>query len=281
MVTATRYIGTCPVCYGQHKLHKGVVVLHGYLRPGDGYIRGNCPGVGWQPFELSPDGTIAFIEGHLQPDLDRSEQFLNKLLDGSITELRVEVYEPVGWGKRERKFKTITPDDVNWRSVLRSTTINTENHIRYVKRDIDERTQKVAAWRLEPVHTEQEVVQQKARITDARRAQIDEARAGRRAKREALDAKARAREQEQLDLIEEYRELFHHLAAMPQTQAVRAEAKLAWVKMHKRMDKKGYLHFYPHKLQADESLETLGLALPYLTRAGMAYSNDLGWEPRP
>lgn len=281
MVTATRYIGTCPVCYGHHKLHKGVVVLHGYLRPGDGYIRGNCPGVGWQPFELSPDGTIAFIEVNLQPDLDRSEAFLSRLLDGTVSQLHVETYESVGWGKRERRLKAITPDDVNWRSVLRSTIINTENHIRYLKRDIDERTQKVAAWRLEPVRTEQEVVQQKARMTDARRAQIDEARSAKRAKREALDAKERARVQEQLDLIEEYRELFHHLAAQRQTDAVRAEAKAAWVKMHKRMDKKGYLHFYPHKLQADESLQTLGLAVASSYGPGMAYSNDLGWEPRP
>jgi hypothetical protein len=273
MVTATRYIGTCPVCFGEWKLRKMVMVHHGYRVP-HGFFQGDCYGVGWTPWELSPDGNIAYVESALQPDLESSTEFLRQLRSGEIQELRVEVR--LGFG--ERKMKVLTPaDGREFQEQVRIHAINTENHIRHLTKDIAERVQQISQWRKGTVRTEEEVVQARERMTAGRREVIEQARQAKRDKRAALDAKQRAREQEQLDLIEEYRELFHHLAAQPQTTSVRAEAKAAWVKMHKRMDKKGYLHFYPHKLEADEALQTLGLAAPSTYGPGMAYANDLGW----
>jgi len=282
MATVTRYLGTCPVCYGEHKLQKMLVVLHGYERPGYGEINGKCPGVGWPPFEVSPDGTIAYVERRLQPDLEGSEDFLRRAEAGQVTEVRVETLVSTGWGKRERAYKTLTPaDDHAFREALRRAVINTENHVRHLTQDIAERTQKVARWQKEPVRTEEEVVQARERLTDAKRAQIDEVRAAKQAKRAGLDAKQRAREQEKLDLIEEYRELFNHLAAQPDTEAVRAEARQHWVQLHKRMDKKSYLHFYPPRLEADEALIALGLAVPASTVGRYPdYAHELGWTPR-
>ena len=51
----TRYIGNCQICEGDQKLHVGRMVHHGYQRPGDGAIRGDCPGVGQVPYEVSCD----------------------------------------------------------------------------------------------------------------------------------------------------------------------------------------------------------------------------------
>lgn len=66
-------LGTCPCCFGTFKLSlKGSrngsdktmpgMVLHGYKRPGRGYVQGECPGVGWAPFELSKEGTEHYLE---------------------------------------------------------------------------------------------------------------------------------------------------------------------------------------------------------------------------
>lgn len=66
-------LGTCPCCFGTFKLslkgsRKGSdktmpgMVLHGYKRPGRGYVQGECPGVGWAPFELSKEGTEYYLK---------------------------------------------------------------------------------------------------------------------------------------------------------------------------------------------------------------------------
>lgn len=64
--------GTCGACFGNFKLTKAAkhgkdrslpgMVLHGYQRPGHGYINGNCMGQDWPPFELSKECTEATLE---------------------------------------------------------------------------------------------------------------------------------------------------------------------------------------------------------------------------
>jgi len=45
--------GTCPCCFGSYKLKPGRrelrMTLHGYRRPGCGYVVGNCPGINFAP----------------------------------------------------------------------------------------------------------------------------------------------------------------------------------------------------------------------------------------
>ena len=45
--------GTCQACFNQQKLPGGMLSLHGYQRPGVGFIQGRCPGVGYPPYEES------------------------------------------------------------------------------------------------------------------------------------------------------------------------------------------------------------------------------------
>jgi len=56
---------TCPVCFGTYALRAKagamVVVLHGYRRPGTGELRGQCPGVGFAPWEVSKAGAEAYL----------------------------------------------------------------------------------------------------------------------------------------------------------------------------------------------------------------------------
>jgi hypothetical protein len=275
----TRYLGTCPVCYREQKLHKMLMVHHGYQRPGYGYIQGDCFGVGWTPFELSPDGTIAYVERVLQPQLERNQEFLQQLQAGTVTELYVKTYE--GFGRHGMKKITIE-DGYTFKQEVRNRIKETDRLIGQLTQDIAERVAKVAQWHEAPVRTEDEVLQQRSRMTEARRAALDEARAAKQAKRATLDAKQRAREQEKLDLIDEYRSIFQRLArvSLPSDEA-KSQAKQHWIKLWRIVNKKSYLHFYPEKLEADDALQRLGLAVPSRHRAGrMEYANDMGWEPR-
>lgn len=66
-------VGTCPVCGRMQKLSWSskttdghpTMVLHGYQRPGYGFIQGSCFGVGYAPFELSSNGTVQW-KAHLE-----------------------------------------------------------------------------------------------------------------------------------------------------------------------------------------------------------------------
>lgn len=56
-----RLVGTCPVCERQQKVTPaGAMVHHGYIRPGTGSIHGDCFGVRWPAYELSPRGCEAY-----------------------------------------------------------------------------------------------------------------------------------------------------------------------------------------------------------------------------
>lgn len=60
--------GTCPACFGGFKLRSRrgaknpLLVLHGYERPGWGFVNGRCFGVDYPPFELSSEGTEAWLK---------------------------------------------------------------------------------------------------------------------------------------------------------------------------------------------------------------------------
>lgn len=57
----TRYRGTCQVCGRSHVVQDQRVVLHGYERPGYGYIEGQCPGQGEKAAEFEVSLTKALI----------------------------------------------------------------------------------------------------------------------------------------------------------------------------------------------------------------------------
>lgn len=43
-------IGHCAICMNEQVVRNGVMVLHGYQRPGHGYIIGNCFGIAYPPY---------------------------------------------------------------------------------------------------------------------------------------------------------------------------------------------------------------------------------------
>lgn len=51
--------GSCAVCGRNVKLHRGKIMDHGYTK-GFGWRHGICFGAGYQPFEISPEGLIAY-----------------------------------------------------------------------------------------------------------------------------------------------------------------------------------------------------------------------------
>jgi len=103
---------TCPCCFGAFmlapKAKKGDrsmpgMVIHGYRRPGVGYLQGECFGNGWPPFELSSEGSKAYlvrlreILGSLKDGLGRLERDEQDILIIGLNAHKRDETDPSKW----------------------------------------------------------------------------------------------------------------------------------------------------------------------------------------
>lgn len=87
MSKSAKLEGTCGVCEGSFKVRGTSVVLHGYNRPGEGYIVGRCFGEGRDAWEVSSAPAEQFLAQVLVPNLARVEERLADFDGGRVTTL--------------------------------------------------------------------------------------------------------------------------------------------------------------------------------------------------
>lgn len=68
----TRLRGTCQWCDCAQVVEDGVMVLHGYRRPGDGYTVGRCPAVGQPSLHTHKDITVKAHEQYAAETVERA-----------------------------------------------------------------------------------------------------------------------------------------------------------------------------------------------------------------
>ena len=295
----TRYVGFCPICEGDFKLvpRPGVInyseheamslVHHGFIRPGDGMIHGDCFGVGWQPYELTTlvcemwrDKMQSWLEA-TQRTLARLESPELDTLYGTTTEpfhkaLRERDIERHGsyWWKVESEYSEdiklwVRRDGSPWEQELfrkwrKSYIVDAKRDIGTATSEIERMTRHITSWTLKPVRTEEEWIEQdKAKRAAERAAKDAEKQAARDAKaekRRLIDERKARWENEKLALMQMYRDLFTNLAKQPKHNGTRDAAAEIWRSMVKASRRKGYLHFYPKALEIDDTLIQLGLA---------------------
>lgn len=136
------HTGTCGVCEQNVKMTKGTekLVHHGYQRPGDGYIRGDCFGVAYPPHELAPDAARAFLSIALRPALAGAQQYLFNLETGKVTELSV------GYGVQTRM---VTPESPSWEDVLAGAKREMARKVESLAESVAYFEKKVAEWKLD------------------------------------------------------------------------------------------------------------------------------------
>ena len=132
--------GTCPVCFHNVKIRQNRMVLHGYTRPGYGWIEGKCFGVGYLPFELSPEGSKDFITKALEPHLTGLEKYLQDLKSGKATKF---TRTRGTWNKTTEE---ITPEHPRWKQHLESAIHSTEYDISTTKSQIEQYKNEIAHW---------------------------------------------------------------------------------------------------------------------------------------
>lgn len=152
---------TCPVCFGMFKLtpktKKGKdktmpgMVLHGYKRPGTGWIEGNCFGQDWPPFELSSEGTEAWLKRLEEIERDHRKH-LARLNSGEVTELSA--------GDAKIKDGKFVPSTIHrksemepreWEKLFKKVLKEAEDDLGRIEFEVSRLRKTIAAWKPEPL----------------------------------------------------------------------------------------------------------------------------------
>jgi hypothetical protein len=256
--TTTRHIGNCQVCEADQKLHSGMLVLHGYQRPGDGYAHGRCPGVDAAPYEVSCELVKSYLL-QVRASLVQAEAHIAFLASDAVLVLSKEVYR--GFGLHEVEIKKSEAAAYAWDELLRTHKYNAENRVRMIKEDIKRLEKRIADWKPLPIRTveeEQRKEQAKreaaAAEKKAKRAAKDKAAADRAAKAEANKETLRATI---LDFGNQFSALAKRVPAAKGTICAEAQAL---AKKSRGTKAQRFGGFYPNEMECDTALIHLGLA---------------------
>jgi hypothetical protein len=209
MTTTTRYVGTCAVCARFIKIQKGVFVHHGYKRPGDGQILGDCFAVGMTPHEVSSSTAEAYRDS-MTAYIARQEA--EKAFFEQATELYYTYTYTVYHGdSRETKVGSATIKEGDPFRVVDSNGIpsfveHKKNKIREAERQIEGATREVArmtqlidSWKLQSVMTVEEEQERVTAEKKARREAVKAERDAKKATKSARKAERDARLQVKID----------------------------------------------------------------------------------
>ncbi len=133
--------GSCPVCFANIKITEGdqKIVLHGYLRPGTGATHGSCEGVGYPAFELSVEGTEAYLKGTVQSQYTKGLKLQAKLSSPDINLLSYgSVVNP----------QTVQKGDPQWDYHLKRAQKEAEQFLKDATSNLEAYTKLVKNWKL-------------------------------------------------------------------------------------------------------------------------------------
>lgn len=197
---AIRLIGSCQICEADHKLdERERVVHHGYLRPGDGRIHGDCMGVDEPPYEVSCDRCVVYLAGLRRHAAELREAIARFASPSMTTFTRTKpglrrLDPPV----TTTYTKGVTPN-WEWNQELRGVQGELRMAHDGVLREVDRIEKRIAAWTPKPIRTVEELIRREA-ARKAERAAVQQAREetrqaterAKQAKRDALAAKKQA-----------------------------------------------------------------------------------------
>jgi hypothetical protein len=148
----SQVIGTCAICNNSQVVRKGGMVVHGYQRPGHGYIIGECFGVGYAPYEISADACVAYVPV-LEAHKTKFETNLKNLVDGKIKEFRETKHN---WRTRQDEIIVVKKGEPRFAEILKMEINSAERQIEYVTSDIKEMNRRIKEWTPGTLRTNEE-----------------------------------------------------------------------------------------------------------------------------
>lgn len=266
----TRYLGHCQICEGEQKLAGGrvqpdppgstraLLVHHGYRRPGDGAIHGDCPGVAHEPYEHSCEQCKVYL-AERQQLLAVKHNYLANLKAGNVTRFVDRSLVRHGLGSWVEFVAGVTAPWL-WEQYVKNRIAAVEWSIVEVEREVTRMEKRIAAWKLAPIRTIEEEKAEKRAAKAVRDAEKAEKRAAKRAKEDATKAKLEALRQRRETISKEFRDAFLKAAAEKDlAEGRRLAAKLC-------LGKHSWLS--ARDLEIPEAFIALGLATREKTERG-------------
>lgn len=138
--------GSCPVCFSNIKITENdqKIVLHGYMRPGTGKVKGSCFGVGYVAFELDVKGTKDYLKAVVAPSAMGQKAYFEQLRDGKITKLTL-------WNG-----EVVTPTDGLWDHYYKRELSKAEDNAVASEKLEEVYTKIVKHWEVRPLPKEGE-----------------------------------------------------------------------------------------------------------------------------
>lgn len=257
-LTRTRYIGNCQLCEADQKLHQGRMVHHGYQRPGDGYIVGDCPGVHQEPYEVSCEA-IKSYKVSLEQKLVSTEKSLARHQNNEITAMTVTRVQDHRIGHRNlivEEYQVCVTSPYLWNNEMRDRIYEHERDISALKREIDRCTRRIAAWKPLPIRTIEEEQAKERAAKAVRAAEVAAKRAAKQAKIAATRAKQAVLKAKRDAIIAAFAQRFLALATQPITEEVKVQA---WALVEETRKPKNRF-FYLNEMNIPDAMITLGLA---------------------
>ena len=131
--------GTCPACFQIYKVDGKRMVLHGYLRPGDGAVHKPCFGSHRLAFEVSPQGSIEYRDA-IAADLEQTRAGLAELPEAR------EIIEPGSKYHGPRKTLKSDVSAERWARLLRERASYMASVIGQGQAAIERLSAKIAGW---------------------------------------------------------------------------------------------------------------------------------------
>jgi hypothetical protein len=259
--TVTRHVGNCQLCEGDFKLTDDKrMVHHGYKRPGDGEIHGDCPAVGLPPYEISCEAIKAYVI-RLRGSLQAVKARLAQIAAGEVTEFEKRGHK--GYKHNMVWFTVSYSRFVTERFHFDTELHNMESHLKYevsnLERDIKHREARIAAWVKKPTRTVEECTAAERSVKDAARAVRAAAKAERDAKKAATKAKMDALEARRKAVRDSYIERLTALAAQAPSEARNIEADKLFEEMTSKKGRKASDLHYLGQLHVPHLFVTVGL----------------------
>lgn len=145
-----KFLGNCQICEGDFKARKGVMVHHGYKRPGHGYIVGDCPGVAELPYEQSCE----IIKGQLvsaKAALGHTSAYLAKLEAREVTHFTTYRHSHLRGEMIEKDYALGVSDVWQFHDAYRVLKQETHSRVKGIESMIARFEARIAAWELKPL----------------------------------------------------------------------------------------------------------------------------------
>ena len=155
-------VGQCSVCFRAGRTRSGrkglVIAVHGYKRTTYHMIQGRCPGSGYPPWELSSEGTKAFLP-EVEEDLQGLEKQFALLKSGEATEVWARGF---GGGQVlvQRPAADLPPESREWKAWDRDVTMalrGMPDAIRLATARVEGYRKLIAHWEPKPLGSAMEI----------------------------------------------------------------------------------------------------------------------------